>query len=180
MLFDENEHGSHGEREAFEPGAQVSMPTITRRRLLGYLSGLLTGAIAAALGFPLARFYIGNAFKPRPARWLKVGPASNVQPGEPHLFSVSYVDKDGWRETTAHQELYAVTENGRDFTVFSNVCTHLGCPVRWDDGKRAFICPCHGGVFSIDGSVTHGPPPKPLTRVSHKVEDGAIYVQVEA
>jgi menaquinol-cytochrome c reductase iron-sulfur subunit len=178
MFLGESDHKRLGEDEAVQPGAQVSMPMITRRRLLGYLSGLLTGAIAAALGIPLARFYVGNAFKPRQPRWLKLAPAGDVQAGEPRLFTVSYVDQDGWRETTTRQELYAVTQNGRDYVIFSNVCTHLGCPIRWDDAKRAFLCPCHGGIFSIDGGVVHGPPPKPLTRVTHKVEAGVIYVQV--
>ncbi len=172
------EHTGRGEEEAFLPGASVSMPVITRRRLLGYLSGLLGGAIAAALGIPLIRFYVGNAFRASGPRWLALGPTSEVQPGEPRLFTVSHVNQDGWQETSVRAEIYAVTENGRDYLTFSNICTHLGCPVRWDETRRAFACPCHGGVFSIDGRVMHGPPPRPLTQVPHKLESGVLYVQV--
>jgi menaquinol-cytochrome c reductase iron-sulfur subunit len=178
MIFGDSEHEGRGEEEAVQPGAQVSMPMITRRRLLGYLSGLFSGVIAAALGIPLARFYVGNAFKPRKPRWFKLAPAAEVRVGQPSLFTVSYVDQDGWRETTTREELYAVTQNGQDYVVLSNVCTHLGCPIRWDDAKRGFLCPCHGGVFSIDGGVVQGPAPEPLTRVTHKIEGGVIYVQV--
>jgi len=201
MVFGEPAHEGDGEDEGARPGDQVSraaakppqsasegapsvreaaLPAavITRRRLLGYLSGLLSAAIAAALGLPLARLYVGNAFKPRAARWLRLGPAASVHPNQPALFTVSYVDQDGWRENTARQEVYAVTQNGKDFVVFSNVCTHLGCPIHWDDTRAAFICPCHGGVFGMNGQVLHGPPPRPLTQVRYRMENGDIYVQV--
>jgi menaquinol-cytochrome c reductase iron-sulfur subunit len=150
---------------------------LTRRRFLGYLGGLLSGVVAAALALPLARFYVGNAFKARQARWLKLGPANDIRPTEPKLFRVSYPEEDGWHETTARQDVYAVTANGQDFVVLSNVCTHLGCPVHWDDKVRHFLCPCHGGEFAADGSVLHGPPPRPLIRLAHKIEDGVLYVQ---
>jgi menaquinol-cytochrome c reductase iron-sulfur subunit len=178
MALEGPEHTGHGEEEALRPGAAVSMSLITRRRLLGYLGGLLSAAIAVALGLPLIRFYVGNAFRVRGQRWLALGPTSDVHPGEPRLFTVSHVDQDGWHETTMRAEIYAVTENGRDYLTLSNICTHLGCPVRWDDTRRAFICPCHGGVFAMDGRVLHGPPPRPLTQVPHKLEGGVIYVQV--
>jgi menaquinol-cytochrome c reductase iron-sulfur subunit len=178
MRFEGPAHEGHGEEEAVEPGAQVSMPLITRRRMLGYLSGLLSGAIAAALGLPLLRFYVGNAFKPRGPRWLKLGSTTDVPIGQPRLFTVSYVDQDGWRETNAREEVYAVTPNGHDYIVFSNTCTHLGCPVRWDETRKVFLCPCHGGIFSLDGRVVHGPPPKPLTQVAHRLENGILYVRV--
>jgi menaquinol-cytochrome c reductase iron-sulfur subunit len=150
---------------------------VTRRRFLGYLSGLLTAAIAAALALPLIRFYVGNAFRSKQARWLKLGPTSEVRPGEPRLFRISYADQDGWRETIARQDVYAVTADGKDFFVLSNLCTHLGCPVRWDEKEHRFLCPCHGGVFSIDGTVQKGPPPHPLIRMAHKVEGSTLYVQ---
>ena len=44
----------------------------------------------------------------------------------------------------------------------SNICTHLGCRVRWVSGQEEFFCPCHDGVFDIDGNVVSGPPPRPL------------------
>jgi len=169
-------------RDVGEEGApagepEEAGPLITRRRLLSYLSGLLSATIAAALAVPLIRFYVGNAFETKQAKWLKLGPTSEVKPGEPRLFRISYADQDGWRETIARQDVYAVTSNGRDFLVLSNVCTHLGCPIRWDDKVQRFLCPCHGGVFAIDGTVLKGPPPRPLIRMAHKVEDNVLYVE---
>ena len=40
----------------------------------------------------------------------------------------------------------------------SATCTHLGCQVQWDGEGKKFKCPCHGGVYSHDGSVVSGPP----------------------
>jgi Rieske Fe-S protein len=54
-----------------------------------------------------------------------------------------------------------------EFKGFSNICTHMGCPVH--DVTATINCNCHGSQYSItDGSVVTGPatqalPPKPVT-----------------
>jgi cytochrome b6-f complex iron-sulfur subunit len=40
--------------------------------------------------------------------------------------------------------------------------THLGCTVGYFQNDERFHCPCHGSVFAPDGSVVHGPAPRPL------------------
>src|SRR5262245_5948323 len=37
------------------------------------------------------------------------------------------------------------------FQAFSAICTHQGCAT--DVRNNRFECPCHGSIFSIDGSV---------------------------
>ncbi len=44
----------------------------------------------------------------------------------------------------------------------SATCTHLGCIVNWNSAEKSWDCPCHGGRYSCDGEVLHGPPVKNL------------------
>jgi Rieske Fe-S protein len=48
--------------------------------------------------------------------------------------------------------------------------------VNWDDKARQFKCPCHNGVYSSEGKVVSGPPPRPLTQLQARVKDGQIEV----
>ncbi len=66
----------------------------------------------------------------------------------------------------------------KGLTAFSPVCTHLGCYVNWDNNRKEFLCPCHGGRYNIEGAVIAGPPPKPLARLPYKVEAGKIYLGI--
>jgi Rieske Fe-S protein len=59
----------------------------------------------------------------------------------------------------------------------SNVCTHLGCRVRWSADRKQFFCPCHNGVFDQNGTVVSGPPPKPLNRYEVKVENDQLSIR---
>ena len=54
------------------------------------------------------------------------------------------------------------------------VCTHAGCIVNWsaESPAKAFGCPCHGSVFTIDGKVVQGPAKEPLARYKVKLQSG--------
>jgi Rieske Fe-S protein len=49
-----------------------------------------------------------------------------------------------------------------EYSVISNTCMHLGCPVQ--SGPTGFVCPCHGGAYNEDGKRIGGPPVRPLDR----------------
>jgi Rieske Fe-S protein len=70
----------------------------------------------------------------------------------------------------------AVNEKG--IIAFSPVCTHLGCYVNWDNNRKEFLCPCHGGRYNREGEVIAGPPPKSLARLPHKIKAGKIYLGI--
>lgn len=73
-----------------------------------------------------------------------------------------------------------VGELERRLNVMSNHCAHLGCPVRWMPEDGGILCPCHGGVYDINGDHTGGPPPHGLWHYVFRVrEDGTISVKHE-
>lgn len=66
--------------------------------------------------------------------------------------------------------------------VLSSSCAHLGCPVRWivREGEGELLCPCHGGIYNINGEYVAGPPPRGLYQYDFEIrEDGNIYVKHE-
>jgi Rieske Fe-S protein len=70
----------------------------------------------------------------------------------------------------------------KSINVLSNSCAHLGCPVRWivnTEGEGEFLCPCHGGIYDINGGWVGGPPPRGMYRyIQVKIEeDGTLYVK---
>jgi|BEDMetMinimDraft_2_1075160.scaffolds.fasta_scaffold00522_9 Rieske Fe-S protein len=64
---------------------------------------------------------------------------------------------------------YMVNADGKVF-VLSNSCTHLGCPVAWNQAVLRFQCPCHGSQFNIYGQVVHGPAQAPLVPYYWKID----------
>lgn len=64
----------------------------------------------------------------------------------------------------------------RGFVVLSRVCTHLGCLVQYDKKGKRLLCPCHAGIFDLDGKVLSGPPPKQLESIPLKVEGGSLLI----
>jgi Rieske Fe-S protein len=74
-----------------------------------------------------------------------------------------------------------IREIENSLNVLSNSCAHLGCPVRWvvveDHGE--FLCPCHGGIYDINGGYVGGPPPRGMYRYT-KIqvrENGRLYIK---
>ena len=66
------------------------------------------------------------------------------------------------RRNTSKQPDTLALKGQEEFSVISNVCMHLGCPVQ--ASTSGFICPCHGGAYNADGARTAGPPVRPLDR----------------
>ena len=48
------------------------------------------------------------------------------------------------------------------YKALSAVCTHLSCTVQYRSDTHQIWCPCHNGIYSLDGRNISGPPPKPL------------------
>ena len=135
------------------------------------------GFIGAAIGLPAIAYVVGPALQQNIIEWIRLGSASKVELNTPTLFKTTIEKQTGWINTEEEFSVYVLTTNGQEFVVMSNVCTHLGCRVRWIPEKDGFYCPCHNGVFAKDGSVVSGPPPRALDRFEVKVEDGVLFVK---
>jgi menaquinol-cytochrome c reductase iron-sulfur subunit len=149
-----------------------------------FLAGLLAAggaAVGALLAVPLVRF----ALYPVLARtteksWSDVGKVDEFQNlTAPIQKLVTIEQRDGWRKTIKQQPVYVTKDPQGALIVLSAVCTHLGCSVRWVDAQNKFVCPCHGGMFSGDGKLLGGPPPRGLDRLETKIEDGILRTQYQ-
>lgn len=56
-------------------------------------------------------------------------------------------------------------------------CTHQGCIVGWQAEQKAFVCPCHGSKFDINGKASNGPATKPLPTYEVRVEKDLVLVK---
>jgi len=154
-----------------------SKKKIDRRDFMKATIVSIGGIIGAAIGIPAIPYIIGPAQKQDAADWIRLGAVSKVELNVPTLFKLTLETQTGWVNSEEEFSVYVLTENGQDYTVMSNVCTHLGCRVRWIPEQGEFFCPCHNGVFAKDGTVVDGPPPRPLDKFDNKVEDGSIFVK---
>jgi Rieske Fe-S protein len=152
-------------------------PSISRRSFLGIATWAIGGLISLGMGIPAIAYVIGPALnRVESQKWIRLGAASKVEIGVPTLFKTKIERQTGWIINETELSIYVITENGRDFAAMSNVCTHLGCRVRWIAEQGQFYCPCHNGVFDKDGNVLAGPPPRPLDRYEINVVDDQLLV----
>jgi menaquinol-cytochrome c reductase iron-sulfur subunit len=150
---------------------------LPRRGFLGLATWLIGGMIGAGMAIPAVAYLVGPALQTAKAQeWIRLGASAKVEPGLPSLFKARIERKTGWITNEEELSVFVRTDNGRDFVAMSNICTHLGCRVRWIADQQQFFCPCHNGVFDKDGVVLAGPPPRPLDRYEVKVEDGQILI----
>jgi menaquinol-cytochrome c reductase iron-sulfur subunit len=149
----------------------------SRRNFLGLATWAIGGLISLGMGIPAIAYIIGPALKRIDSQeWIRLGSASKVELGIPTLFKAKIERQTGWIINETELSVYVLTENGRDFEAMSNICTHLGCRVRWIANQEQFFCPCHNAIFDKDGEVVDGPPPAPLDRYEIKVEEDQIFI----
>jgi menaquinol-cytochrome c reductase iron-sulfur subunit len=151
-------------------------PRRLSRRQFALLGTQLVGAtVTLLLGIPIVGFILSPLFRRLPVYEAKVGDISGVPDGEPTKFTVTFPEGD-WTSSTVRAAVYVVKQNG-SYKIFSNTCTHMECPVHWDDALRQFLCPCHGGLYDINGNNVGGPPPKPLPQYVHRIDGTTLYIQ---
>lgn len=129
------------------------------------------------MAIPAIAYIVGPAVqRSQQQEWIRLGSASKVEIGTPTLFKTKIEKQTGWIVNETELTFYVITDDGRNYVAMSNICTHLGCRVRWIADEREFFCPCHNAIFDEDGNVVTGPPPSPLDRYEVKVEDDQLFI----
>jgi menaquinol-cytochrome c reductase iron-sulfur subunit len=152
---------------------------LSRRNFMQAAIWGIGGLIGIGFGVPAVAYVVGPSLKSQQAQtWMRLGPTSKVELGTPTLFTFTSQTQTGWIVNSEEVSVYVLSKDGRDYIAMSNICTHLGCHVRWITDQNLFFCPCHNGEFDVNGTVISGPPPRPLNRYEVKVENDQLYVLV--
>jgi menaquinol-cytochrome c reductase iron-sulfur subunit len=147
-----------------------------RRRLFLRITLGLGGLIAAGASAPALGFLFWPLRHREEQEWRPVGRVEDFTEGDTVKVTYEKANALAWAGMAAYGAAY-VRREASGFVAFSAYCTHTACPVRWVQGARLFLCPCHGGAFHANGAVAAGPPPAPLPQLAVRVRDGQVEIQ---
>jgi menaquinol-cytochrome c reductase iron-sulfur subunit len=157
----------------------------------------LGGVITAVVALPVVGFAVLPAFRDQVSFEVDLGPTENFPEGD--WIEVQYLYDPAVGEVsrqTAFVRYNGMFQEHPSYTLISNRCVHLGCPVqasgpREDDQRKEievddvqvsqtpvlpanFSCPCHGGAYDTEGNRTAGPPVRALDRFKFDIADGHL------
>ena len=150
----------------------------SRRAFLKIAIGALAFLNAIILGIPILTSVIRSA-RPNKTDWSVVGNISSLGLNVPQKMNFSTQFEEAYLRSTAVRSVWVIKDDKGEITVFSPICTHLGCYFTWNGETAQFECPCHASVFSVAGKVLGGPAPRSLDRLPLKVENGMLFVRWE-
>ncbi len=133
-----------------------------RRIFLRSLLAVLGAAAAGSFIYPLLRFLAPPGGKSLAQQIILKKTEVPVGTAKSILFN--------------NKPSFIINRPGKGFIALSRVCTHLGCLVDYEGNKNRLLCPCHAGVYDLEGNVVSGPPPKPLLKLPLKVEGENIVI----
>jgi menaquinol-cytochrome c reductase iron-sulfur subunit len=152
---------------------------LSRREFVTITVGAIGTIMVVSVGLPAIGYVLGPGLKvSKSEAWIPLGKVDQFPAGEPTLVSFTRTQVNGWERTTNSYGVYVTKPASGEIYVFSNVCTHLGCRVTWKEDKKEYFCPCHDGIFNLEGEIVSGPPPKPLARYETKIEDNTLYIKL--
>ncbi len=200
----EPERGGPREVGAADPGeaapaeAEAGQRFPRNRFLEGATLGL-GGVIGGLVTVPAIGFMIVPAFKGQGYPKVDLGPLENFTEGKWFVTKFFMHPETG---EVSHRTAY-IRNNGQlngkpSFTIISNRCAHLGCPVQPNGpvqdnqtkeinlpkGQQVTMipaipaggygCPCHGGQYDSEGNRVSGPPVRALDRYAFEIVDGHL------
>lgn len=154
-------------------------PETGRRGFLKWMVGALAAAGGLVLSLPFLTSLIGTGTAGRKAVWSRVSAVDRLPLGRPVEVRFETSSEEAFLHGSALNSVWVVLRSANDATVFSPICTHLGCHFGWNQEHGRFECPCHASVFALDGTVVYGPAPRPLDTLPAKIEKGVLYVRWE-
>lgn len=175
---------------------QATAETFPRNKFLEGATLGLGAAIGAVVTLPALGFALVPAFVDQGEHEVDIGPLDNFPENK---FVVATFMRDPKQGEISRFTAF-VRNNGSvagkpSFTVISNRCAHLGCPVQaggplFEDQKKTvghvtlipalpaagFICPCHGGSYDQEGNRIAGPPVRALDRYEFFIRNGHLFL----
>ncbi len=133
--------------------------------------------VSAGLAIPVGGYFLSPLFVKPKGHEVDLGELESFPLGEPKRIEFAMRQREGWITRAVRAIAWVVRQKDR-VVVFDPHCTHLGCAYHWDPAADRFFCPCHGGVFSINGCVKAGPPPRPLDIYPSTVRNGRLYADL--
>jgi quinol---cytochrome c reductase iron-sulfur subunit, bacillus type len=172
-----------------------------RSRFLEAATLGLGGLIGAVVTLPPLGLAVVPAFVDQKYDEVDLGPLDNFPEGQFVIatFLAKSQEASGVSRRTAFVRNNGMADGGPSFTILSNRCVHLGCPVqpnglieedaaetertesagvvrRSPVDPSGFGCPCHGGQYDTEGNRTAGPPVRALDRHEYKIINGRLVI----
>ena len=123
---------------------------VTRREFCNFLALTSTALFISAAG--VAGKAALDSRDDRSYAPVKIEGAESLAPGSSLNFRYPTPDDTAILIHAADGQYYA----------YGQKCTHLACPVYFEQRRQRLECPCHEGGFDVrSGNVLYGPPPRP-------------------
>jgi menaquinol-cytochrome c reductase iron-sulfur subunit len=182
------------------PAAPAAPPTYPRSKFLEFSTLGLGAVIGGAVTVPAVGLAIVPPFLKQGHGEIDLGPLSNFPEGQWVITKFFLNPEQGSvTERTAFVRNNGLVGNVPSFTIISNRCAHLGCPVQpngplkpqtkltdTSGGERVltqealtivgFGCPCHGGQYDQEGNRTAGPPVRALDRYEFSIKHDHLFL----
>lgn len=149
-----------------------------RRSFLRWCIYGLGALFGAVLGLPGIAYLVDARHRPAPKRGFRPVQGvrfSDLTAGGPPLEGliprqgvIRDLRRDAWtlhpNDVIGRVWVVKLGNDDASIRVFTTICPHLGCFINLDPGGQSFTCPCHGGKFLKDGSLSPAVNPNPPPR----------------
>jgi len=152
----------------------------------------LAALIGGLVTLPVLGFVVLPSFQDQEYPDVNLGPLENFPENK---WMITTFFRDPAAGEVDHRVAYIRNNGNLSFTIISNRCAHLGCPVQPNGlvagnqrktvkviqekqpsqvtltpaAPSGFGCPCHGGQYDLEGNRTAGPPVRALDRYEYSI-----------